>query len=101
MMKKVKTHRGNTVGFLLTARVVLAQSGENTIVQYRDVQDQRNRSSGCWTIVMLLASNKGCHKPAATASSNFRCCTGRQTMGALTGCTLENTPVAALAAVGF
>jgi hypothetical protein len=30
-MKKVKTHRGNTVGFLLPARVVLAQSVENLV----------------------------------------------------------------------
>jgi hypothetical protein len=32
-MKKVKTHRGNTVGFLFPAPIMLAQSVENTIVQ--------------------------------------------------------------------
>jgi hypothetical protein len=31
-MKKVKTHRGDTVGFLLPAPFMLAQSVDNTIV---------------------------------------------------------------------
>jgi hypothetical protein len=30
-MKKVKTHRGNTVGFLLPAPKMLAQSVENLV----------------------------------------------------------------------
>jgi hypothetical protein len=55
MMKKVKTHRVSTVGFLLPARVVLAQSVENLVCELVSIGTKKPARCGLYKVVSCSA----------------------------------------------